>query len=102
VRKLSYATVEAARRYLDGQMDAAATIAWLQTHALQSRERAAQQIKFFDQYRSYVINYTTGEDLVERWVEAQGGTESDTERRWTVFETAISSPMLPSALTVRK
>jgi hypothetical protein len=102
MRKLSYATVEAARRYLDGQMDAATTIAWLQTHALQSRERAAQQIKFFDQYRSYIINYTAGEDLVERWVEAQGGTESNPERRWTVFETAISSPMLPSALTVRK
>ena len=102
VRKLSYATVEAARRYLDGQMDAAATVEWLQTHALQSRERAAQQIKFFDQYRSYIINYTAGEDLVERWVEAQGGTESNAERRWAIFETAISSPMLPSALTVRK
>jgi hypothetical protein len=102
VRRLSYATVEAARRYLDGQLDASATVAWLQTHALQSRERAAQQIKFFDQYRSYVINYTAGEDLVERWVEAQGGTESDAERRWAVFETAISAPMLPSALTVRK
>jgi hypothetical protein len=99
VRKLGYATVEAARRYLDGEMDAAATTAWLQAHALQSRERAAQQIKFFDQYRSYIINYTVGEDLVEHWVEAQGGTASNPERRWHLFEDLISKPVLPSALT---
>ena len=99
VRKLGYATVEAARQYLDGRTDAAATAAWLQAHALQSSQRSAQQIKFFDQYRSYVINYTAGEDLVERWVEAQGGTEANSERRWDLFEALISSPTLPS-LTV--
>ena len=99
VRKLGYATVEAGRRYLDGDMDVAATAAWLQSHALQSPERAAQQIKFFDQYRSYIINYTAGEDLVEQWVEAQGGTESSPERRWALFEDLISKPVLPSSLT---
>ena len=99
VRRLGYAEIEAGRRYLDGQMDADATIAWLQRHALQSPERARQQIKFFDQYRSYIINYTAGEDLVERWVDAQGGTASNPERRWEVFEDLISSPRLPSALS---
>jgi hypothetical protein len=99
VRQLQYASVEAGRRYLDGAMDAEATASWLERHALQSPERAKQQIRFFDQYRSYIINYTTGEDTVARWIEAQGGTASDPERRWELFADLISSPRLPSALT---
>jgi len=99
MRKLSYSTVEAARRYIDGQMDAAMAVSWLQTHALQSPKRAAQQIRFFDQYRSYVINYSAGEDMVERWVEARGGAVSSPERRWELFESLIASPTLPSSLT---
>jgi hypothetical protein len=98
IRKLGYASTEAARRYLDGQMDAAMTASWLQTHALQSPKRAAQQISFFEQYRSYVINYTAGEDLVERWVEARGGTVSSPDQRWALFESLIASPTLPSSL----
>ena len=66
---------------------------------LKSPARAKQQIQFFDQYRSYIINYTAGEDLVERWVDAQGGTASNPERRWDVFEDLLSSPRLPSSLT---
>jgi hypothetical protein len=99
MRKLGHASVESARRYLDGQMDAAMTAAWLHAHALQSPKRAEQQIRFFDQYRSYVINYSTGEDIVEQWVEARGGAESSPERRWELFESLISSPTLPSSLT---
>ena len=99
MRRVGYATVEAARRYLDGQMDAAMTAEWLQMHALQERERSTQQLRFFDQYRSYIINYTAGEDLVERWVEAQGGTPSARDRRWEVFSELISEPTLPSSLT---
>ena len=97
-RRLSYGAVEAARRYLDGQMDAAATRAWLQSHLLQSSDRADQQVRFFDQYRSYIVNYTAGEDVVERWVESQGGVESNPERRWNAFEELISTPRLPSDL----
>jgi hypothetical protein len=99
VRTLSYAPVEAARRYLDGQRDAAGTASWLETYALQSPERAAQQIRFVDQYRTYLINYTAGEDMVERWVESQGGTASNPERRWELFADLISSLRLPSSLT---
>jgi hypothetical protein len=98
IRKLGYASAEAARRYLDGQMDAAMTASWLEAHALQSPKRAAQQVSFFDQYRSYVINYTAGEDLVEQWVEARGGAVSSPDRRWELFENLIASPTLPSSL----
>ena len=31
-------------------------------------------MRFIDQYRSYVINYNLGKDMVKRYVESQGGT----------------------------
>jgi hypothetical protein len=98
IRRLSYGSVEAARRYLDGQVDAAATKAWLQSHLLQSSDRADQQVRFFDQYRSYIVNYTAGEDVVERWVEAQGGGAANPDRRWDAFVELIAAPRLPSDL----
>jgi hypothetical protein len=98
VDELSYAGNEAARRYLDGKMDRAATIAWLERYALMPPERAAQRVRFFDQYRSYVINYNFGKDLVRTFIEARGGTPADPGRRWKEFETLLSSPRLPSGL----
>jgi hypothetical protein len=51
-----------------------------------------------DQYRSYVINYNLGKDMVKRYVESQGGTASNAAKRWQVFEQLLSSPRLPSGL----
>jgi hypothetical protein len=98
VDQLSYAGNEAARRYLNGQIDAAAATAWLERFALMPRERAAQRVRFFDQYRSYVINYNFGKDLVRTFIESRGGTADHPDRRWQEFETLLSSPRLPSGL----
>jgi hypothetical protein len=98
VDRLSYAGNEAARRYLDGAMDRAAAEAWLARYALYSRPRAAQRVRFIDRYRSYVINYNLGKDLVAAYVESQGGTPDAPSRRWAVFERLLSSPRLPSGL----
>jgi hypothetical protein len=68
------------------------------TDALSSIERARQRVRFFDTYRSYVINYNLGKDLVREWVERQGGTDANPDRRWKVFEELLSSPRLPSGL----
>jgi hypothetical protein len=64
VEKLSYAGNEAARRYRNGEIDAAAAAKWHETYALMSPERAAQRVRFIDQYGAYVINYNLGKDLV--------------------------------------
>jgi len=98
LKKLSYADNEAARRYLDGAIDARAAADWLERYALLTpRSRAEQRVRFIDQYRSYVINYNLGEDLVRRYVEAQG---ADPERRWEAFIGILTSPRLPSGLAV--
>ena len=98
VEQLSYAGNEAARRYLDGSLDREGAAAWLERYALMPRERAAQRVRFFDQYRSYVINYNHGKDLVRTFIEKRGGTADNPGRRWQEFEKLLSSPRLPSGL----
>jgi hypothetical protein len=98
VEKLSYAVNEAARSYLDGTIDRDAAAAWLQKYALMPKDRAAQRVRFIDQYRSYVINYNYGKDLVRRYVESRGGTADNPRKRWQEFERLLSSPRMPSAL----
>ncbi len=101
VERLSYAGNEAARRYLNGQIDARAVADWLERYGLYSRPRAEQRVRFIDQYRSYVINYNLGKDMVAEHVEAGGGTPDDPAKRWDEFAKLISSPRLPSGLTRR-
>ena len=95
---LNYAHNEAARSYLDGAMTRQQAEEWLATYALMSPERAKQRVRFIDTYRSYVINYNLGQDLVRRYIESRGGTEDDPHKRWDEFSHLISSPRLPSGL----
>jgi hypothetical protein len=98
VAKLSYAGNEAARRYLNGEIDREAAVAWLQQYAMMPKDRAEQRTRFFDQYRSYVINYNLGQDLVRRYIERNGGAADHPDERWKLFGKLISSPALPSGL----
>ena len=98
VDQLSYAGNEAARRYINKQIDATQAAAWLERYALMQHDRAVQRVKFFDQYRSYVINYNLGKDMVRRYIESRGGTAGAPEKRWAEFERLLSSPRLPSGL----
>ena len=91
--RLSYAGNEAARRYINGEIDADGAAEWLVTYGLYSRPRAEQRVRFIEQYRSYVINYNLGKDMVAAYIESRGGD------RWQEFARLISSPRLPSSLT---
>lgn len=95
---LSYAGNEAARNYLNGRINSDEAARWLEEYALMSLERAKQRVRFIDQYRSYVINYNLGQDLVKRHIEASGGTADKPEKRWEEFKKLISSPRLASGL----
>jgi hypothetical protein len=97
VEKLGYAGNEAARRYLNGEIDAGAAAAWLTRYALMAPRRAEQRVRFIDQYRSYVINYNLGQDLVRRYIERRSGG-ADASQVWEEFTALLSSPRLPSGL----
>jgi hypothetical protein len=98
VDRLSYAGNEAARRYLNGTIDRAAAETWLERYALHPKPRAEQQVRFIDQYRSYVVNYNLGKDLIRAYVEKQAGRQATPARRWRAFAALLSSPRLPSGL----
>ena len=98
VEQLAYAGNEAARQYINGKMSASEAAAFLERYALYSPERAKQRVRFIEQYRSYVINYNLGKDMVRQYIESRGGTADNPARRWAEFETLLSSPRLPSGL----
>jgi hypothetical protein len=98
VDRLAYAGNEAARRYLNGEIDRAAAVTWLARYAMMSPKSAEQRTRFFDTYRSYVINYNLGKDLVKQFVESRGGTATQPSRRWEEFVRLLASPRLPSGL----
>ena len=96
VGKLSYAGNEAARKYLNGEINADSAAHWLTTYSLMEPERAKQRVRFIDTYRSYVINYNYGKDLVGDYVQKRAG--QDASARWREFGALLSSPRLPSGL----
>jgi hypothetical protein len=95
VRQLGYAGNEAARAYLDGRMTREEAVRWLMTYALMTRPQAEQRTRFFDTYRSYVINYNLGQDLVASYVERDG---AEMDVRWQRFTELLSTPRVPSDL----
>lgn len=90
--RLNYSGNEAARDYLNGDIDREQAIAWLMKYALSSEDKSRQRTTFFDSYRSYVINYNFGKDMVREYIES--GDADETER-WARFEEMLSNPLLP-------
>lgn len=95
---LSHAGNEAARGLLDGQLTEEEAVEWLIRYALMSPERAQQRIKFMEKYRSYVINYNQGQDLIATYLEAQGGSLENPDHLWSLFGDLLSTPQTPSRL----
>ncbi|MEP5103698.1 MAG: hypothetical protein ABJQ84_03725 [Ekhidna sp.] len=98
IGKLSYAGNEAARMYLNGEISREEAAEWMERYQLNEPQRAMQRTRFFDQYRSYVINYNLGKDLVANYIESKGGTADNPERRWEVFKELLSNPNTASSI----
>ena len=96
VERLNYARNEVARRYLDGELDAAGARTMMRRYWLIAPDAAAKTLRFIDTYRSYVINYNLGRDLVADWVERTAG--DDRGARWRAFTALLSAPHLPRDL----
>ena len=91
-RDLAGARLTIARDYLDGHIDRATAVALTQKYGLVSPARAEQSVKFTDTYRSYVINYSLGRDMVAAKVERAGA------KRWEMMTALLSEPTLPADL----
>ncbi len=94
-RKLSHAGNHVAREYLDGRIDRETAIGLLMKYSLTSRERSEQRVRFFETYRSYVINYNLGRDLVESYIAKEAAKGVDP---WAAFQSLLKNPDAISVL----
>ncbi len=95
--ELNYAGNEAARLYLNGVIPREKAAKMLEKYLLYEPERALQRTRFFDQYRSYVINYNLGKDLVADYITSKAGEAED--QRWYHFGELLTSPSSASMLS---
>jgi len=98
LENFSYSGNEAARNFLDGKWTREQTVEWLQKNALRTKESADKYVSFIEKYRSYVINYNLGMDIVKDYIERNGGSENNSAKRWELFEHLLSTPQTPSGL----
>ena len=92
---LSGARLTIAKMYLDGEVSRLQALELTQKYLLLSPARAEQSVKFTDHYRSYVINYGWGKDLVRDYIERGN---PDPAERWRRMEKILSEPTQPSDL----
>jgi len=92
---LSGARLTIAKMYLDSEVTRLQALELTQKYLLLSPARAEQSVKFTDHYRSYVINYGWGKDLVRDYIERGN---PDPAERWRRMEKILSEPTQPSDL----
>lgn len=92
---LSGARLTIAKMYLDGEINRTQALGLTQKYLLLSPARAEQSVGFTDHYRSYVINYGWGKDLVRNYIERGN---PDTATRWRRMEKILSEPTQPADL----
>jgi hypothetical protein len=93
-RKIQYAGIEAARKYLDGDWDRAQTQDWLLRYALVAPEDIDAWFAFTDRYRAYNINYVLGEDLVAAYMRREN-PDGDNDGDWRALAKLLSLPPTP-------
>lgn len=91
MRPLRFVREEAARLLLDEGRPEDEVEAFVVRYGLVSADRAKKSIEFARTYRSYIYNYTLGEDLVRDWI----GTGPDRRER---FYDLLQRPVVPSDL----
>ncbi|MCP4457733.1 MAG: hypothetical protein GY816_06860 [Cytophagales bacterium] len=92
--KLNYARNEAARGIINGTMTEAEYTHWLEDFAMIN-----SSVPFIKAYRSYMVNYNYGKDLVKNYVENQVESQSSSDDdRWEAFDKLLSNPVMPKEL----
>lgn len=94
VAELAGAHVTIAAMYIDGEIDRDRALDLIQRYRLVSRARAEQALSFAQEYRSYVINYAAGENVVRAHVARAGNIKA----QWSAYLRIFAEPTLPSDL----
>jgi hypothetical protein len=91
--KLNYSRNEAARGLVNGTMTEKQALEWLKKYCLYNEETALKSVAFIKKYRSYVINYNYGQDVVKQYI-----GKSKTADQWNIFGNLLSNPITPEDL----
>ena len=86
--ELNFARNEVARGFLNKTMDSTTAIHWLTEYSLVSMEQAVKSLSFIKKYRSYVINYNYGQQLVKNYIESRASTP---DKKWEEFGKLLSN-----------
>jgi len=92
-RELAGASYTIADDYLAGRLTRHAAKKLIERYQLADPRRAEQSLTFIDSYRSYIINYGLGRDMVAAHIE-RGAPAG----RWQRMEALLSEPTLPDDL----
>lgn len=85
--KLKHAEIANAQSYLDGDISREETVRRVIKYAMVSPERAQQRVRFIEQYRAYVLNYSLGKDIVANYIERNSDSP---EQRWDNFKQLLT------------
>jgi hypothetical protein len=85
--ELRWVQADIARRYLDGQLEFARAAAALEDETLMPAAAAEATLKFINEYRTYVVAYTFGYELVRMSI----GAERTEAERWRAYERWIGT-----------
>ncbi len=97
-KQLAYAHNEVARGIIDRTMSDEESLRWSLDYFLLPKQVIARRIKFIQKYRSYVICYNYGEDVVRNYVEKMNPKQENNDGRWQVLSRLLSSPTTPRDL----
>ena len=96
--QLKFSMNVGARKFINGEIQKNAAIKLLRKYSLDSKEGAAQQLSFIKKYRSYVINYNYGLQIIMEYIEKNGGSANNPAKRWALFNWLLSNPVNPQDL----
>lgn len=92
--KLNFVRNEVARGLLNKTMNEAEALRWLMEYGLNNEATARKSIAFIQKYRSYVINYNYGMELVKAYIEQKG----ENQNHWDRFYKLLSTAYIPADL----
>lgn len=92
--KLNFVRNEVARSLLNKTMNEAEALRWLMEYGLNNEATARKSIAFIQKYRSYVINYNYGMELVKAYIEHKGASQN----QWDRFYKLLSTAFIPTDL----
>ena len=95
MRKLNFLRNEVASDLFDKKINEEGAVTKLMTLGLMGKESATRSVQFIKKYRSYVLNYNYGLQLISDYIEKGSPTK---EEKWKRFYTLLSNPVVPRDL----